>query len=72
MRFVLVEWHSEVLLCIGQHSCDMQFVPVEWHTTVVLCIERHNCEPVTLSLDLLRLAIELAPSECLTKVGCSN
>jgi len=38
----------------------------------VLYVRQHSSEPVTLSLDLLWPAIELAPPECLTKVSPSN
>ena len=66
MECVPVVWHSTVV------TCDMQCVPVGWHSTSVLYVRQHSSEPVTLSLDLLWLAIELAPSECLPKVDPSN
>ena len=79
---VAVGWHSTTVTCdmecvpVGWHStaltCDMECVPVDRHSTVVLYVRQHSSEPVTLSLDLLWLAIELAPSECLTKVAPSN
>ena len=65
-------WHRVCACWLTQYSCDMQYVPVVWHSTAVLYVRQHSSEPVTLSLDLLSLAIELAPSECLTKVDPSN
>jgi hypothetical protein len=82
MECVSVGWRSRVLTCymecvpVGWQNtavtCDMGCVPVGWHSTAVMYVRKRSSEPVTLSLDLLWLTIELAPSDCLTKVDPSN
>lgn len=70
-----VDWHSTVVLYdVIQYSCDTLHgvCAIVWHSTVVLYVRQHSSEPLTLSLDLLWPAIELAPPECLTKVSPSN